>query len=198
MDSRQEAQGYLTILRENPDRWFACYNLLKYTLKQGALSLADIGTSEEEIAKLQAANRKHYAHAWLVRLRKESSRFDLRALWECIEDGGFSLEDIGTSKEEVERFRIEDCKGTARFYLKQLREHSSFFALRLVREEVKSGGFSLKDIGTSEEEIQEFCKQMAEPVRMDMRKYLNRAEFILGIVERASKKMMEPPSEDPA
>jgi len=103
------------------------------------------------------------ARRYLDYLRKGSDQYDtyIRYVREEVRKGGFTLEDIGTSEEELEELRVMGCKVSARKYLDYLRKGSDQYDtyIRYVREEVRKGGFTLEDIGTSEEELESFKKQ---------------------------------------
>lgn len=91
---------YLRRNISNPDMIF-----FRQVLEKGGISLADIGTSEEEIAKLQLDNSKSRARKHLEVLRRkpryENHNDFLIFLRGEISKGGFSLAAIGTSEEEL-------------------------------------------------------------------------------------------------
>ncbi len=82
---------------------------------------------------------------WIIYIREE------------LRKGSLSFADIGTSEEELEELRVKGCKIAAQELLGFLRSGTDQydFFIGLVREEARRGNFSLADIGTSEEELEE-------------------------------------------
>mgnify|MGYP001558348729 CR=1 FL=1 len=85
---------------------------LRGTLKNGGLSLSDIGISEKEIEELRVKACSRSAEMWLDSLRNKPSGgyrhndgaaylFHLR---EELKNGGLSLSDIGTDEKELASF----------------------------------------------------------------------------------------------
>jgi len=103
-------------------------------------------------------NHKVQAQKWLEHLRSGTDQYEsfLKYLHEEVQKGGFTLKDIGTSEEELEQLRVKGCKTSAQKWLEYLRsgadQYDSF--LKYLREEVQKGGLTLKDIGTSKEELE--------------------------------------------
>ncbi|MFH1183048.1 MAG: hypothetical protein V1690_02190 [Candidatus Moraniibacteriota bacterium] len=101
---KASAMRNLRYLRKNSDsfRLFLC-DFRKYVAK-GGFSLSEIGTSEAELEELRIKGHKASAIKTLDYLRKGSitPSFDLRELVRDIVEGGLTLSDIGTSKEELE------------------------------------------------------------------------------------------------
>ena len=95
---------------------------------------------------------------WLELLRKGTEDFELIIgyLREDAKQEGFSLADIGTSEEELCAFRINGHKALACKWLSRLRAGHNEHPLRIagyIHWHAKKGGFSLADIGASEEEL---------------------------------------------
>jgi len=82
----------------------------------------------------------------------------LQRIVQNIARGRFSLESVSTSKDELERFRVENHKTLARIYLLKIRrgESSDLFGFYL-KDEVRKGGFSLAEINTNREELFVLC-----------------------------------------
>ncbi|MEX0918619.1 MAG: hypothetical protein WDZ85_01490, partial [Candidatus Paceibacterota bacterium] len=74
--------------------------------RKGNLSLADIGTSEEELAELWVKGCTTKAHKWLGHLRNGTDQYDsfIGYVREEARKGNLSLADIGTSEEELASF----------------------------------------------------------------------------------------------
>lgn len=82
----------------------------------------------------------------------------LDAVKSCIKKSKLPLFAVGTNKKELEKFRVGNHKSLARIYLGHVRkgENPDLFVIYL-RDEVKKGGFSLAEIGTSRKELVGFC-----------------------------------------
>lgn len=101
---------------------------------------------------------KSEAKHWLVLLRRGVENFELILgyLRDEVERGGFALADIGASEEELLGFKVNGHKIVAQKWLDRLRKGTDEHPLRVVgylSRQVKMGGFSLADIGTSKKEI---------------------------------------------
>ena len=102
----------------------------------------------------------------LDELRRNSSIYRHERLIDSIRTkarkGDFSLTDIGTSEDELEKLLVKGSKVTARMWLDELRSDSSIerheALIDCIREEAISGNFSLADIGTSEDELASFTQ----------------------------------------
>lgn len=98
------------------------------------------------------------AQDWLTRLRESPSENTLWLLRNAVNEEGIELKDIDSSEEELEELRLKACKLSAQYYLEELRERPSENTLWLLRNEVEEGKFTLKEISTSEEELEELRK----------------------------------------
>ena len=108
---------------------------------------------------------KAKARTTLAVLRKEPSYAWIDLLRSQVKAGHFSLADIGTSEEELKRFRVEVHRNDARHWLARLREGSGeLYYIGFIRENMKGGSFSLEDIGTNEEEIAFFTRWKAPKI----------------------------------
>ncbi len=156
---KKEAQKCLNYLREGTDSYDYFLDCLRREVENGGFSLADIGTSEEELEELRVKSCKISAQRWLKDLREGTELYSSyhRFLLKRVKAGGFSLADIGTSEEELEELRVKSHKDCAQRFLNGLREGTEFYNsyLYFLQEEVEDGGFSFADIGTSEEELKE-------------------------------------------
>lgn len=123
--------------------------------KEYHFSLADIGTSEEELERLVAEAPKAQARTTVARLREKPDFFWIGSLRDKVKAGVFSLSDIGTSEEELEQLLERARMDAALYWLTQLRKEPSNSAIHHVREALTKSGLSLTDIGTSEEELEQ-------------------------------------------
>jgi len=124
-----------------------------------------LNISAQEHIRVQG--HKATAQYYLKRLREgnwlhlnASLKLGYDDLLEYIEQevskGGFTLETIGTSEEELKGLRVKGCKDAIQFFLGRLRDtrlHSYDESLKRLRKEVSKGGFTFEAVGTSEEEL---------------------------------------------
>lgn len=105
----EDANGWLVLLKTGTGEFGSILNNLRDDIRGGEFTLAEIGTSEEELCILQVKNCKKNAQKWLNRLRGEDGKkndypwriADYLRHW--IRKGGLSLADIGTSEEELNK-----------------------------------------------------------------------------------------------
>ena len=82
----------------------------EYTAKAG-LSLEDIGTSEKELQELEREAYKNEARYWLEILRKEAEEYEgvdychIDFILSFCRKAKITLEEIGSSEEELEKFK---------------------------------------------------------------------------------------------
>lgn len=132
-------------------------NCLGYSMGDGSLSLADIGTDCKELEELCMKGYKLEAERSLEYLREGTSQYDfwLRHLQKELKKGDFSLADIGIDEKGLEELRIKGCKVSAEEYLSFLRNGTSSheFFLKCMMEELRKSNLSLEDIDTNEDEL---------------------------------------------
>ncbi|GEM_PF-2381148 len=155
-------QNDLEALRNDPNRFLIFQSTLRQHFKENEIPYSDIGTSEEELRTLEVKNLRIRAGKNLEILRKvptEPSIF-LVPLRRILNEGGFSLADIGTNEDELRELEIKGLMKSARGYLKALRddqiEHSIWIdrnRLNNLRRCVEEGGFTFADIDTDEDEL---------------------------------------------
>lgn len=104
-----EAQEWLNYLRDGTDMYDSFIGHLRKEIDRGNLSLADIGTSEEELEQLRVKGCKVSAQNWLSYLRDGVDAYDffVGRLRKEVSKGNLSLADIGTSEEELEQLRVK-------------------------------------------------------------------------------------------
>ena len=159
---KELAERHLKRLREGIYNHESELQYLSREVKKGGLTLKDIVTSKEELEKLRVNCCKKSAEDRLDSLRRSPLSYNgmLKHLRKIVRRSGLTLEDIGTSEEGLEKLRVNCCKKSAEEYLKYLREgiypynHTLGDTLECLRREVKNGGLTLKDIGTSKEELE--------------------------------------------
>ena len=107
VDSRQKAKAELQKIRENCHRWPVNEEIkaMRGYLGQASLSLADIGTSEEEVQSCFKEGHKNSAKNWLKVARENDSYQNIEAAIGHIRDrlaeASLTLDDIGTSEAEL-------------------------------------------------------------------------------------------------
>jgi hypothetical protein len=106
-----EAQKWLEPLRHGTFLYESFIANVREEAQKGNLSLADIGTSEKELEELRIKGCKVAARDWLSHLRRGTDHYDLNIalVRNEAQKGSFTLEDIDTSEDELEKLRIKGC-----------------------------------------------------------------------------------------
>ena len=101
-----EAYKWLDFLRNGADQYDSFIEYVREEALKGNLSLADIGTSEEELETLRVKGCTIAAHKWLDLLRNGTDDYDshIEYVREEVRKGKLSLADIGTSEKELASF----------------------------------------------------------------------------------------------
>ena len=104
-DHKKEAQDWLVILRRGSQQYDVIRHVRDHA-REGNFSLADIGTSEDELDDLRVKSLKMAAQSWLVILRRyDTDKYNaIKYIRDFVREGNFSLADIGTSEEEFALF----------------------------------------------------------------------------------------------
>lgn len=103
---KQEAMKWLGYLRGDINEYNKdCLQFLREEIADGGLTLEDIGTSEKELEEFRIKIHRFSAKKYLEYLRDGTEQYKnyLQFLREEIAEGGLTLEDIGTSEEELSR-----------------------------------------------------------------------------------------------
>ena len=102
----KDANQWLNHLRAGTSQYDAFIGYVREEARKGNLSLADIGTSEEELEELRVKGCATAANQWLNHLRAGTSQYDafIGYVREEARKGNLSLADIGTSEEELSSF----------------------------------------------------------------------------------------------
>lgn len=132
---------------------------IREEVREGNLSLTDVGTSVEELKDLRIKLYRATAHMCLDRLRASDAPHDrlIDYVRGVARAGDLSFADIGTSREELAGLRLKGYKAEAREWVDHLRRGSviSCPSVDHILEYVREKNLSLADIGTSEEELSE-------------------------------------------
>ncbi|MCX7911711.1 MAG: hypothetical protein N2506_01920 [Dehalococcoidales bacterium] len=105
---KEKALSELKKIREYCHRWPVADEIrtMREYLKAGGLSLADIGTSEEEIQSCFREGHRNSARNWLKVARENDSYQNVLTavhhIRNRIAEAGLTLDDIGTSEAELE------------------------------------------------------------------------------------------------
>lgn len=174
------AKRHLNNLRENNSRFDPTKSAEKMRswLQDSNATLADIGSSEEELSSL-------LHHACLQRAKDDLAEFQAigRPSYANIDyrlqEGGLSYADIGTSQVELDRIVHQAELRLAAEMLQKVREVSSGTSIvcgmsiyhidngaNAVRQRVKRAQGTLADIGTSETELQQLVDTAAKNVAL--------------------------------
>lgn len=100
--------------------------------------------------------RMRGAKRWLGCLRRGEYPYGLyiQLLRDEVKDGLFMLQDIGTSEAELGELCVKGAKVVAKVWLSHIRENPGHPACtRFLVQEIKSGGLTPADIGTTVEEL---------------------------------------------
>ncbi len=169
-----EAKGWLAIARQkscNGEVKLEIQYLREYVRKAGC-SLEDIGTSEEELKSLRAKGYRSEAQKRLDLVRSHANLHGevedrIRIFREYAKKARYSLEDVGTSEEELSDLLVIGYKTEAKKWLGFARKIQGPCQdgrdirrdIEIFREYVRKAGCPLEDIGTSEEELKELLKK---------------------------------------
>ena len=106
MDHKKEAIRLLGLLRQEHGGYDTAIAYLRGHVSKGGLTLADIGTSGEELERLRILGCAAAAKEWLRILRPNGldSPHYFNQLQREIAKGGLLLADIGTTEEEIALF----------------------------------------------------------------------------------------------
>lgn len=106
------ARNFLQQMRDGTSRDEGSFAILRKMLRENDLALEDIGTSEEELKEMQNMGHEALAKKHLNRLRdgKGNPAGMRNLILMHVEKGSLTLEDIGTSEEELTRLAIRRRK----------------------------------------------------------------------------------------
>jgi hypothetical protein len=128
---------------------------------EARVTLAFIGTSEEEIKKLRYATNVCNAKSWLTAVRRPSSNSSAWVIYvrKYSQAAGVTLEFLGTNEEELDRLIIAGHLESAREWLRLIRNSStSSDCAQYVTKYARMAGVTLEFLGTSEEELKQLAK----------------------------------------
>jgi hypothetical protein len=169
MSRKSEAKKYLDWVREFSKRASVeqSVEFLREHVAKARCTLKSIGISEEELNELLLIGYKSEATRWLVEARGTSMSADVgyavRLVKQAIDKAHCTLADIGTNDEELNKLLHEGYRSGALMIFTILREGNNKEdipndVIRL-RELLADGGYTLADIGTSEEELEKLSRQ---------------------------------------
>jgi len=159
-----EATNWLKLTRERSQEsnMDSHVGYIREYAKKANITLADIGTSEEEIASLLKTSYISEATKWLQLTRERANSGDMDShvgyLREYVEKAGITVEDIGTTEEEIASLLKTSYISEARTWLKLTRKRASQQNVELeigyLRQYANLAGITLEQLGTSETELQ--------------------------------------------
>ena len=108
---RENAEAELRSIRTNCGKWPVSDNIqnLRNHLTRADLTLADIGTSEEELESCLKAGHKRSAQTWLQMAREccgeRDVSFEIERVQSRLAEADLTPGDIGTSETELRELR---------------------------------------------------------------------------------------------
>jgi len=135
-------------------------------LEKSNSSYENIGTTEEDIQRLITTGYFNQAKQWLDLAIKHSSSgnvaYQLGYMEEYLEKSNSSYEEIGTTKEDVQKLLVTGYFNEAKNWLNLAIEQASHgnidTKLDYMEEYLKKSNSSYEDIGTTEEDIKKLRK----------------------------------------
>ena len=135
LNLKAKAEQELRKMRENYTRWGVSQeieNIRRYVAQAG-LTLADIGTSEEELQNCFKIGHTNAARTWLRMARERYENEDVSAevthIRNLIAEAGITLADVGTSEEELNKLLTTFKSKQKKWYHKLLRRFSLALSL---------------------------------------------------------------------
>jgi len=108
-DYRTKAEEELRKIRENSQKWGVNLEIgrLREYVEKAGISLADIGTSEEELQTCARNGLLNAARTWLKMARERCTNQDVSTevgyIRSLVEEANATLADVGTSEEELKQ-----------------------------------------------------------------------------------------------
>lgn len=151
---KASAEDWLLALRRG-NAEYTFFDHLRRDLKKGKLRLRDIGTCRKELIDLKVMCHKLRAESWLAALRKGTTEHTFHDhLIDDLAKSKLKMEDIGTSKEELDTLQRNTYKLSAEAGLKTLRRGTwEDWRIDNLRSDLKQARLGFKDIGTNRFEL---------------------------------------------
>lgn len=134
LNLKAKAEQELQKMRENYTRWGVSQeieNIRRYVAQAG-LTLADIGTSEEELQNCFKTGHINAAKTWLRMARERCETEDVSAeithIRNLVAEAGVTLADVGTSEEELNKLLLVFRSKHQKWYHRLFRRCSLAFA----------------------------------------------------------------------
>ena len=158
--NKNDALKWLTFLREDSGNdFYGKVRIIREGLANDLSSLSEIGTSEDELARLEETYQSKVIGQYIKCLTEGTSDYArvLHRLYFFCSMHGLSLHNMGYSEDYLRKLEIGCCEFTVRKSLKSLREGSVTYAnhLNCLRKGVKDAGFSLADFDIAESGLEE-------------------------------------------
>ena len=199
------AEGYEMVrhMRKYPSTIYI--SQVRDFLNEHGLSATDVRTTEEEIERLSRLYCLKNARVWLDWYRRKPDQYpehnfkQLINFW--LDEGRLSLQDIGTTEEELEALQQKGYRLVTQNYIAAFQKESTVWAvwpekfLQVIFDEVAkiNPPATLEDFGTSEEELRELCAYWMEPERHEKvqkaywDQHMRQSQFSMGFMDGLMK-----------
>ncbi len=174
--SKFHLKEWLKVLRKGTTLYKNYLNCLTEEAERLGLTLAELGTNEQELKELKILGFKVSAEGWLKRIAEGDYKMYfvlINYVREQVIAFGLTLADIDTTEEKLAELIVFAAKKEASSWLRYLRESSArneYFTKNL-RINVEIGGFALEDIGTDEKELQMLLARPSEEETKKLKSY---------------------------
>lgn len=155
-ERRNSAVNRLKLLRDGGYNYAYYHDKMLKDLEDAGLTLADIGTSDDELFQLLVI--------WKIKIAKDCIKvirmggdlgFQTAKMKKELAEIGLTLEDIGTSEEYLVKIAKDSFKELAQSILKTLRQskiNREYNGIQM-RTHLANASMALADIGTTEQEV---------------------------------------------
>jgi hypothetical protein len=148
---------------------------MREALEEGEVSLADIGTNEEEVGTMLHDYHRHRAIESLkfARINTSISFSNLEDMREHLSKAGMTLAEIGTSEEEARQLTCTSYKENALYWIEsakrgELTPEGLQITLKDIQKNFQKSGLTFLDIEMSEAEIEKlFGKSETEDTKLN-------------------------------
>jgi hypothetical protein len=161
MPHREQIINLLAILRRGDSNYTQRIALVRALCAQDETSLAEVGTSEVELLKLQERGAVCAARMRLAALRNGELNYrdHWRAFFGACRDGKISFAALSVNRAELRMLWRKGCIVACLAWLKYLdADHeASVTCAQYLKNDMRAGRLSAQDIGRTEAEIHQYC-----------------------------------------
>ncbi len=162
--SIEEANYWLNLARNSPEEVSSgVYKiiLVREYAEKANVTLEELGTTEEELREIEKRSHIYLAKFFLNVSRKnsvsQSVEVEVSSVKEDAKKGGITLEELGTTDEELNNLTHQGYINEAKSLLITVREYVEIqpviLEISLIKENAGKAGMTLEEMGTSEEEL---------------------------------------------